>query len=139
VSYGGVGVLARPDPRHGPQTLGGGVARTDGHLDVDKDSTRVGEIDLPAPWALRPGSNFPPSHAGRHRGLPHLVGQPTATCSRPGGRSDNTIDLSFGGEFLSDIRRPSRRPIRFGGTTRPAVPAGGRQQPTESGSPREPG
>ena len=48
--------------------------------------------------------------------------------------SENTIDLSLGGEFLSDIRRPNRRPIRFGGhyATLPFLLELG-QQPTEVG------
>ena len=31
-----------------------------------------------------------------------------------GSGSDNTVELSFGGEFLTDPRRPTRAPIRFG-------------------------
>src|SRR6185503_1532594 len=48
--------------------------------------------------------------------------------------SENTIDISFGAEYVGDPKRPARRPLRLGGhyATLPFLLEAGRQ-PTEFG------
>jgi len=90
VSYGGlgasVGLIHEMTSRFSVALL----ARTDGHLDVDRDSTRVGEIDLPATLGLAARVQFSSrlTLAGQGSTAP---GPPaTAICLRPA-RSDRTI------------------------------------------------
>ncbi|HET7424066.1 MAG TPA: hypothetical protein VFJ92_10910 [Gemmatimonadales bacterium] len=135
VSYGGVGVSLGLVRDMGSRLSVAVVARTDGHLDVDKDSTRVGEIDLPATLGLAARVQFSSRLTLAGSGVYRTWSASNSDLLATGAvGSDNTLDLSFGGEFLSDIRRPTRRPIRFGGhyATLPFLLEVG-QQPTEIG------
>jgi hypothetical protein len=135
VSYGGVGVSLGLIRDMGHRLSVAVVARTDGHLDVDKDSTRVGEIDLPATLGLAARVQFSSRLTLAGQGVYRTWSASNSDLLATGAvGSDNTIDLSFGGEFLSDLRRPNRRPIRFGAhyATLPFLLEVG-EQPTEVG------
>ena len=110
--------LARRDSRSSARDSAvAAMARTDGTLDVDRDSTRVGELDLPYTLGTRACGSAVCRQArrSRRRGSSGPGPARTATCWRSAAvGSDNTVELSFGGEFLSDLRRPNRSPIRFG-------------------------
>jgi hypothetical protein len=114
LSYAAVGVSVGLTQQVGSRMLVALAARSDGHANIDKDSTRIGRLDLPYSFAA--GVRY---RVGRRLDL-GAQGQ-YATWS--GANSDlsagdppgfNTIDLSFGGEYTPDPRRPGRHPIRFG-------------------------
>lgn len=135
VSYAGVGVSLGLIHHVSSRLSVAAVARTDGHLDVDRDSTRVGELDLPATLGLAARVQLSSRLAMAGQGVYRTWSASNSDLLATGAiGSDNTIDLSFGGEFVSDIRSPNRRPIRFGGhySTLPFLLEVG-QQPTEVG------
>jgi len=90
-------------------------ARTDGHANVDLDSTAVYTVDLP--YTIGAGAQFKPS---RHL---TVAGQ-AVWRSWSGANSDlqargapgaaNTLELSAGGELVRNLRRPGSLPVRFG-------------------------
>ena len=135
VSYAGVGASLGLIHEMGRRLSVAVLARTDGHLDVDKDSTRVGELDLPYTLGLGARLQFSSRLSLAGSGVYRTWSATNSDLLTTGAvGSDNTIDLSFGGEFLSDIRRPNRQPIRFGGhySTLPFLLELGKQ-PTELG------
>jgi hypothetical protein len=135
VSYAGVGASLGLIHHLGSRLSVALLARTDGHLDVDKDSTRVGQIDLPYTVGMAARVEFSPRMSLAGQGVYRTWSASNSDLLSTGAvGSENTIDLSFGGEFLPDVRRPSRRPLRFGGhyATLPFLLEVG-QQPTEVG------
>jgi hypothetical protein len=92
------------------------TARSDGHLNVDRDSTRVSTVDLPYSfglgfrWRARPKLELASQALYRT-----WSGANSDLLAQGGTGSDNTVEVSFGGEYTPDPRRPGRRLIRFGG------------------------
>lgn len=113
LSYGAsFGVTLRPSPS---VTLAG-VARLDAPARVERDTTRVGDIDLPvllgagARITMHPRLQF----AGQvlHRGW----GSADAAIRAQGGvGARNTLDAAGGFEWASSSRDVTRWPLRFGG------------------------
>ena len=91
------------------------VVRTDGPLRIYRDSTRVGRLDLP--WTFGGGVHFRASPRldlatqATYRTWTSANADLAGTASLP---ASNTVELSLGGEYLTDPRRPGRRPLRFG-------------------------
>jgi len=115
VSYAGVGVSAGVVRKLGPRFAVAALVRSDGHLNIDRDSVRVGTVDLPYSFGL--GLRWQP--------IPKLdVATQTVVRTWSGANSDllqqggtgaeNTFEVAAGAEYTSDLRRPYRRPIRFG-------------------------
>jgi hypothetical protein len=115
ISYAGLGISAGAIRQLGPRFAVAAVARWDGHLNVDRDSARVGTIDLP--YTLGLGFRWQP--------LPQLdlatqmiVRTWSAANSdllQQGGiGAENTFELAAGAEYTPDLKRPFRRPIRLG-------------------------
>jgi hypothetical protein len=115
ISYAGVGVSAGVLRALGRKAAFAAFVRLDGHANVDRDSSRVGVVDLPVTF----GGSL------RWRPLAQLDLATTVTTSRwgsadadlralggTGGR--NTVDASFGGEWLRTPAMPDDMPIRFG-------------------------
>ncbi len=91
------------------------AARTDGTARVDRDSTRVNRIGLPNTWgaALRwtPSSRLSLAAEGSYRTWSEAD---AALVAGGGTGAQSTKGFSLGGVYVTDARRPSRRPIRFG-------------------------
>ena len=89
--------------------------RSDGKVNVDRDSTRVTTVDLPYTfgfgmrWRARPKLELAGDVA-----LRTWSGANSDLLAQGGTGAENTVEASFGGEFTPDPRRPNRRPIRFG-------------------------
>lgn len=115
LSYAGVGISAGVMRQFGPNFAISGLARSDGHVNVDRDSARVGSIDLPYTFGL--GLRWKPA-ARLDLAAQTLVRTWSAANSdllqRGGAGAQNTFDVALGGEYAPDLRRPYRRPIRFG-------------------------
>jgi hypothetical protein len=115
LSYAGVGFSAGLLRQFGPNFGIAAVVRSDGHLNMDEDSTRIGTIDLPYTFGL--GVRLRPA-AKLELAAQSLVrtwsGANSDLLALGGNGSLNTIEVAAGGEYTSDLKRPYRRPIRFG-------------------------
>jgi hypothetical protein len=115
LSYAGIGVSAGVIRQLGPGFGIAAVARSDGHLKVDRDSVRVGRVDLP--YTLGLGLRWQP---GPKLGLAAQTLFRTWSAAnsdllQQGGiGADNTFEVAVGAEYTPDLKRPFRRPIRLG-------------------------
>lgn len=115
VSYAGVGVSAGLVRQLGPRFAVASFARWDGHLNVDRDSARVGTVDLPYSFGL--GIRWQPStrlNLASHALLRTWSGANSDLLEQGGTGAENTIELAAGAEYTPDPTRPYRRPIRLG-------------------------
>lgn len=115
LSYLGVGASVGAVQQVGPSLWVAAIARSDGDVKVDRDSIRVSQVDLP--YTLGLGLRWRAS--GRldlagHGMYQTWSGANSDLLAAGGTGADNTFELALGGEYVSDPRRPFRRPIRFG-------------------------
>jgi hypothetical protein len=134
ISYAGVGVSAGVTHTTGPLSIAL-MARSDGNANVDRDSTRVSRIGLPMSFGA--GVRY---HAGSRLDLAVQTlyrGWSTADSALIAGGGTgarNSIAVAAGGEYVTDLRRPYRRPIRFGARyARLPFPVVSGGQPSEFG------
>lgn len=135
ISFAGVGFDLGVVRNFGPDFALAAVVRSDGHAIVDRDSARAGQVDLPYTfglglrWRPRPAIDLASSVIVRT-----WSGANSDLLEQGGTGAENTVQVSVGGELIPDLRRPNRRPIRFGvryGTLPfPLVPG---EQPKELG------
>jgi hypothetical protein len=115
ISYAGIGLSAGMILRASGRFAIAAVARSDGHLNVDRDSLRVSSIDLPYTFGL--GFRWQPS-ANLDLGAQTMVrtwsGANSDLLQQGGIGAENTIEVAAGAEFIPDEKRPFRRPLRFG-------------------------
>ena len=115
VSYSGVGVSAGVIRQFGRRFAMAAMARSDGHLNVDRDSARVGTIDLPYTFGL--GFRWQPA-AKLDVAAQTLVrtwsGANSDLLQQGGTGAQNTLEIAGGLEFTPDPKRPYSRPIRLG-------------------------
>ena len=115
LSFAGVGISVGVTRQFGPSFAISAVARSDGHVNLDRDSTRVGTIDLPYTVGLglrwRPSPKL--SVAGQTLART-WSGANSDLLALGGTGSQNTIEAAVGAEYTSDPRRPYRRPLRLG-------------------------
>ena len=115
ISYAGVGVDAGVIRQFGTRFAIAALVRTDGHVNVDRDSSRVGRVDLPYTFGL--GLRFQP--AGQlELGVQSIVrtwsGANSDLLQQGGTGAMNTFEVAAGAQYTSDPKRPNRRPIRLG-------------------------
>jgi hypothetical protein len=135
LSYAGVGASVGVIHQLGGGLAVAALARSDGHVGVDRDSTRVSEMDLPYTFGLGARWQLSPRLALAGQGMVRTWSASNSdllAAGAPG--SENTVDVSIGAEYVGDPKRPSRRPFRLGGhyATLPFLLEAGRQ-PTEFG------
>lgn len=115
LSYAGVGASIGAVHQLGRSLWVAAIARSDGNAKVDRDSVRVATVDLP--YTLGLGLRW---KAGARldlaaHGIFHTWSGANSDLLASGGPgADNTLEVSVGGEYVGDPRRPYRRPIRFG-------------------------
>jgi hypothetical protein len=115
LSYAGVGVSLGVVRNFGQTFSLAATVRSDGHAIVDRDSTRTGSVDLPYTfgfglrWRARPKLEL-----GSQVVMRTWSGANSDLLAQGGNGAKNTVEVSLGGEFTPDPRRPNRRPIRFG-------------------------
>jgi hypothetical protein len=135
LSYAGIGAELGVIRNFGPSFSVAATVRSDGHVNVDRDSARVGTIDLPYSfgfglrWRARPRLEVASQVLMRT-----WSGANSDLLAQGGVGSDNAFEVSFGAEYTPDPRRPSRRPLRLGlryGTLPFLLEAG--EQPSEFG------
>jgi len=135
LSYAGIGASVGVIHQLGGGLAVAALARSDGHVGVDRDSTRVSEMDLPYTLGLGARWQLTPKLALAGQGIVRTWSASNSdllAAGAPG--SENTVDLAVGAEYVGDPRRPGRRPLRVGGhyATLPFLLEAGRQ-PTEFG------
>jgi hypothetical protein len=115
VSYAGVGLSIGLVRQFGPRMSIAALLRTDGHVNVDRDSGRVGTIDLPYSFGL--GVRLQPT-AQLEVGVQSMIrtwsGANSDLLEQGGSGAKNTYEVAGGLQFTSDPNRPFRRPIRLG-------------------------
>jgi hypothetical protein len=115
ISYAGIGASVGAVGQLGPTFGIAMMARSDGHLNLDRDSTRVAQVDLPYTLGLglrlRP---FPKLDLGSQVVYRTWSGANSDLLEQGGTGADNTFEVAFGGEFTGDLKRPYHRVLRFG-------------------------
>jgi long-subunit fatty acid transport protein len=115
ISYAGVGASIGLVGQLGSSFGVAMMARSDGHLNLDRDSTRVARVDLP--YTLGFGLQVRP--------VPKLElasqvlfrtwsGANSDLLEQGGTGADNTYEFAAGGEYTGDLKRPYHRVLRFG-------------------------
>lgn len=115
ISYAGVGVSAGLVRQFGTRFSVASMVRWDGHLNVDRDSARVGTIDLPYSFGL--GFRWQPAqqlNLASHAIMRTWSAANSDLLQRGGVGAENTFEVAAGAEFTPDPQRPLRRPLRFG-------------------------
>lgn len=135
LSYAGVGLSLGTIRQLGPGLAVAALLRSDRYVSIDRDSTRVSRVDLPYTFGLGVRYRLTPRLELGTQGLFRTWSGANSDLQAegaPGAR--NTVEMSLGGEYIGDPRRPFRRPIRFGaryGTLPFPLSSGAR--PTEFG------
>jgi len=115
LSYAGAGISLGLTRQFGPRFAVAGLVRADGHVNVDRDSTRVATVDLPYTFGL--GLRWNPA-AVLNVAAQTLVrtwsGANDDLLALGGNGAQNTIEVAAGAEYFTDRRQPTRQPIRFG-------------------------
>ena len=115
LSYAGIGVELGVIRNFGTAFSVAATVRSDGHANVDRDSARVSTVDLPYTFGLglqwRPN---PKLNLASQLVVKTWSGANSDLLAQGGTGADNTTEVSLGGEFTGDPRRPTRRPLRFG-------------------------
>jgi hypothetical protein len=116
VSFAGLGLSAGLVRQFGARFGVAAMARWDDHLKVDRDSFRVGTVDLPLSFGL--GMRWQPA-ASLNLASQAIYRTWSAANSdlleRGGTGAENTLEVSAGGEYTPDPEQPTRWPLRFGG------------------------
>lgn len=115
ISYAGVGLSAGVIRQFGPRVAIAALVRTDGHVNVDRDSARVGSVDLPYTFGLglrlQPGAQL---ELGVQTIMRTWSGANSDLLEQGGTGANNTFEVAAGVQYTSDPKRPYRRPIRLG-------------------------
>lgn len=135
ITFGGVGVSAGAVVQFSERLAVAGVARFDGNLDTDRDSTGIGKTDLPSTFMgavyFSPISKLALTVQGTRRNW-SVANQDLIDQGGIGAR--NTYEVAGGLEFFSNPKNPFHLPLRVGlryGTLPFPLQAGG--QPNELG------
>jgi hypothetical protein len=115
VSYTGVGVSGGVIRQMGTRFAMAALARWDGHLNVDRDSARVGTVDLPYTFGL--GIRWlpvPQLDLATQAIVRTWSGANSDLLAQGGLGADNTWEVAVGAEYTPDLKRPFRRPLRIG-------------------------
>ena len=115
LSYAGVGVELGVIRNFGPAFSMAATVRSDGHVNVDRDSTRVSTIDLPYSFGFGLRWRASPKLALASQLLTRTWSGANSDLLEQGGvGSKNNYEVSLGAELTPNLRRPSRRPLRIG-------------------------
>lgn len=115
LSYAGIGVSLGTMRQLGPSVVLAAMLRSDTKASIERDSIRVSEVDLPYTFGLgllwRASPRLELATQGMYRTWSGANSDLLAM-GAPG--AENTIEVSLGGQYIGDPRRPFRRPLRFG-------------------------
>ncbi|HWN19295.1 MAG TPA: hypothetical protein VNO19_10315 [Gemmatimonadales bacterium] len=115
LSFAGVGLSVGVTRQFGPNFAVSAMARSDGHVNMDRDSARVGTIDLPYSaglglrWRLSPRLDF-----GGQALFRTWSGANSDLLALGGTGAQNTVEAAVGAEYTTDSKQPFHRPLRIG-------------------------
>jgi hypothetical protein len=115
LSYTGVGVSAGVVFNPTTRLHIAGTIRQDGSLEVRRDSTEIGDVDLP--WTLSAGLRYRLSDRLAASGMVQTQNWSVANdgvVGLGGLAARNTIEVAGGLELVRSVRRPEHLPIRVG-------------------------
>jgi hypothetical protein len=115
LSYAGVGVSVGVMRQFGQSFGVAAMVRSDGHVNVDRDSTRTGQVDLPFTFGL--GLHWRPTAKLDLAGetiVQTWSGANSDLLAQGGTGAENTFEVAGGAEFTPDPKRPYSRPLRLG-------------------------
>ncbi len=115
LSYQGVGFSLGITHRLRPGILLAATVRSDAHVSVDRDSTRAYRVDLP--YTVSAGAMFraSPKLTLAASGSYRTWSSANSDLIAQGGvGARNTVELSLGGEYSKNLRRPANLPLRLG-------------------------
>ncbi len=116
LSYLGLGISAGASLRVAPRLTLAGMFRTDGHLDIDRDTTRIARTDLPTSYSV--GARWQPSlkvGLAASYGAKRWRASDADIRAQGGVGADNAYEVAGGIEILRDPKNPGHRPWRLGG------------------------
>ena len=130
LSYLGLGLSTGVSFRVMPRLTIAGMFRTDGHLAIDRDTTRIARTDLPTSFGL--GARWQPTLKVAIAASYSTKRWATSNADlkvQGGIGADNAYEVSGGIELLRDPKNPGHRPWRLGGyyATLPFPVRAGRQ------------
>ena len=115
LSYAGVGASIGTVRQLGPAIAVAAMLRSDGHVGVNRDSTRIAQIDLPYSFGLgvrwRPNPRLEVATQGVVR---TWSGANSDLLDEGAPGAKNAVEVALGAEYIGDPRRPFRRPLRLG-------------------------
>ena len=115
LSFAGAGVSAGVIRQFGPEFAVAAMVRSDGHLNVDRDSARVGTVDLPYSFGLGMRWRLSPKLDFATQGIFRTWSGANSDLLEQGGTgAANTVEIAAGAEYTSDPKRPFRLPLRLG-------------------------
>lgn len=115
VSFAGVGASLGMILQLGPAFSVAATARSDGHVNVDRDSVRAGVVDLPYSFGLGVRLQASPRLMLASQALYHTwSGANSDFLAQGAPGAENNFEVALGGEYIGNVRRPFRLPIRFG-------------------------
>jgi hypothetical protein len=116
ISFAGFGVSGGAIRQMGPRFALAAMVRSDGHVNVDRDSTRVATVDLPYTFGLGLRWQPVPKLGLATQAIMRTWSAANSDLVAQGGvGANNTFEVALGGEFTPDLQRPYSRPLRFGG------------------------
>jgi len=115
VSYAGIGISGGVIRQLGTRFAVAALARWDGHLNVDRDSARVGSVDLPYTFGLGVRWQPVPNLDLAGQSIVRTWSAANSDLLEQGGTgAENTFEVAVGAEYTPDLKRPYRRPLRLG-------------------------
>jgi hypothetical protein len=115
VSYAGLGISGGVIRQLGPNFAVAALARWDGHVNVDRDSARVGSVDLPYTFGFGMRWHPVPKLDLATQTLVRTWSAANSDLLQQGGvGAKNTFEVALGAEYTPDLKRPYRRPLRLG-------------------------
>ncbi len=116
LSYLGLGLSAGASFRLMPRLTIAGMFRSDGHLDIDRDTTRIARTNLPTGFGL--GARWQPSPKvaiAASYSAKRWAASNGDVRAQGGIGAENVHEMSGGIELLRDPKNPGHRPWRMGG------------------------
>jgi hypothetical protein len=114
LSYTSVGASLGMIREFGPQFSVALLARADGKANIDRDSTKVSQVDLPYTFGLGlRWRAFPRIELGSQVVYRTWSGANSDLLAHGSAGAENTFEVALGGEY-TDPRRAYRLPLRFG-------------------------
>lgn len=116
LSYLGLGISTGITIRVAPRLSIAGTYRNDGHLTIDRDSSRIARTDLPSSYgaAVRWQPSMKVAWAASYQAK-QWSSSSRDIVAQGGVGADNVYEVATGFEFLRDSKNPSQKPFRIGG------------------------